>query len=124
MIELDAGGYYDANLSPSYLSGNNPSDSYSYYGSRLTLYIREDITIPDEPEIVLPKFTIAGVEYQYEEGMTWSNWVYSEYNTGGWKIGPSSYVISSDNTKQVRDSSGGLTFYSTPIIENEKYTAS
>lgn len=49
MIELDAGGYYDANLSPSYRSGNNPSDSYSYYGSRLTLYIREDITIPDEP---------------------------------------------------------------------------
>lgn len=30
-------------------------------------------------------FTIAGVSYQAEEGMTWREWISSEYNTGGYK---------------------------------------
>jgi len=31
-------------------------------------------------------FTIAGTTYQAEEGMTWGEWVESEYNTGGYYI--------------------------------------
>lgn len=33
-------------------------------------------------------FTIDGIEYQAEEGMTWGEWVNSSYNTGGCYIGP------------------------------------
>ena len=54
--------------------------------------------------------------------MNWGTWVTSKYNKGGWKIDPSSYVISADNSKTVRDSSGGLAFYCTEIIKDEKYT--
>lgn len=31
-------------------------------------------------------FTIAGTEYQAANGMTWEEWVTSEYNTEGWRI--------------------------------------
>lgn len=31
-------------------------------------------------------FTIDGVLYYAEEGMTWSEWVESEYNTGAWRV--------------------------------------
>lgn len=38
--------------------------------------------IPEEPEDTpgLITFTIGGVEYHAEEGMTWEKWVNSEYN--------------------------------------------
>lgn len=32
-------------------------------------------------------FTIDGTEYQAESGMTWGEWVESDYNTGGYSIG-------------------------------------
>ena len=31
-------------------------------------------------------FTIGGVSYQAEEGMTWQEWVASGYNTGGYYV--------------------------------------
>lgn len=31
-------------------------------------------------------FTINGTEYQAEEGMTWKEWVYSEYNVIGFYL--------------------------------------
>jgi hypothetical protein len=31
-------------------------------------------------------FTIDGISYQAEDGMTWEEWVYSSYNTGGWSV--------------------------------------
>ena len=34
-------------------------------------------------KLILPSFTIAGVSYDFEEGMTWEEWVNSEYNTDG-----------------------------------------
>ena len=40
-----------------------------------------------KPYIVpLLTLTIDGVEYQYEEGMTWEEWVNSEYNIDGYII--------------------------------------
>ena len=38
-----------------------------------------------EPEPALILFTINGVSYQAEDGMTWLEWVSSEYNTDGYK---------------------------------------
>ena len=36
--------------------------------------------IEPEPEIALISFTIDGTSYQAEQGMTWNDWVRSEYN--------------------------------------------
>lgn len=32
------------------------------------------------------EFTIAGTTYYAEQGMTWAEWVESDYNTGGFKL--------------------------------------
>lgn len=37
-------------------------------------------------------FTIDGTSYEAEEGMTWAEWCESDYNTGGWKSGGSTYI--------------------------------
>lgn len=37
--------------------------------------------------VSLISFTIDGTEYQAEEGMTWGEWVESEYNTDGCYVG-------------------------------------
>lgn len=39
---------------------------------------------PSEPTPVLISFKIANTAYQAEDGMTWGEWVNSEYNTNGW----------------------------------------
>ena len=57
--------------------------------------IPEGWTVVDNVERNLITFTIAGVEYQAEEGMTWGEWVDSEYNTDG-------CFISSDMVKHER----------------------
>lgn len=36
----------------------------------------------EEPALIA--FTISGIDYQAEEGMTWSEWVASSYNSGGY----------------------------------------
>ena len=38
------------------------------------------------PKVTLIRFTIAGTSYQAEDGMTWGEWVESEYNTNGYQI--------------------------------------
>lgn len=48
-------------------------------------------------------FTINGTSYQAEEGMTWGEWVKSDYNTDGFTIGLHNFVYSSDNTRYITD---------------------
>ena len=46
-----------------------------------------------EPALIA--FTISGIDYQAEEGMTWSEWVESSYNTGSnlfYKSGSTAYI--------------------------------
>lgn len=73
---------------------------YKYTGTTGTyengaLYVLEE-------EASLISFTIDGTSYQAEEGMTWGEWVESEYNTDGFIIfnsiyvGNDSYVIEVD----------------------------
>jgi hypothetical protein len=40
----------------------------------------------DSGDIPLITFTIAGTPYQAEEGMTWEQWVNSDYNNGDFDI--------------------------------------
>jgi hypothetical protein len=41
----------------------------------------------------LISFTIDGETYYAEEGMTWGEWVESEYNTNGYTISPDGVVL-------------------------------
>lgn len=43
-------------------------------------------SVPKEPFLHLIDFTIDGVSYQAEDGMTWRQWVKSPYNTKQFKI--------------------------------------
>ena len=75
-----------------------------------------------EPPVVVTKnFSIDGVTYKFEPGMTFSEWVASEYNTGGFMMPGSSYLVTS-NYQQVRDPNGSLLFYSTLVTENMNYS--
>ena len=46
-------------------------------------------------ELKLITFTIENVQYQAEEGMAWSDWINSKYNTGNWQAG--NYTIYAGN---------------------------
>jgi hypothetical protein len=71
----------------------------------------------------LIRFTIAGTEYQATEGMTWAQWIESEYNTGGFFM-----VSETENVYYVKSPDSGLvidvTYVSadTRIIANRQYT--
>lgn len=50
-------------------------------------------TQPDEPETVsMITFTLQGHTYQAEEGMTFGEWVSSEYNIDGWIVHEEIYI--------------------------------
>lgn len=50
------------------------------------------LVFDNTPAAVLITFTIAGTEYQADEGMTWEQWVLSIYNTSGFIIMMDNYV--------------------------------
>jgi hypothetical protein len=41
---------------------------------------------PKEKYVPILRFTVNGVEYQAQEGMTWKEFINSEYNTGQFRI--------------------------------------
>ena len=100
---LDIG--YDVDPSDSYGSTTPKKNSivYSYSGSafgELTSYDGIEITITGGADATnqnlidwlnangkrVITFTIDGATYYAEEGMTWGEWVESEYNTGGFYV--------------------------------------
>ena len=45
------------------------------------------------PQVTLISFTIDGTTYQAQEGMTWAEWVNSDYDTPGlWNVRPDGFV--------------------------------
>lgn len=54
------------------------------------------------PEVVLISFTVEGTSYQAEEGMTWAEWIESDYNT-------SSSIINSEGS--VKTTTGSYVTY-------------
>lgn len=67
----------------------------------------------------LINFTIEGTSYQAEEGMTWSEWCNSDYNTGGYRISTNNIVSSSGSG--VTDSSNVAVYYTDKIVANATY---
>ena len=66
----------------------------------------------------LISFTIAGTTYQAEEGMTWGDWLTSEYNTGGYGAS-GNYVMLLSKTVY---SGTSRVYLSNTINANEAYT--
>lgn len=66
-------------------------------------------------------FTVSGTSYQAEEGMTWGEWVDSEYNTGGFIV-KSSLISKEGDYKNIHTSRSYSPVSSTDvIIENHTY---
>lgn len=66
-------------------------------------------------------FTVDGVEYQAEEGMTWGEWVDSEYNTGNFIIDEDTDALF-DTMRLRHPTSGGMLQISTlEIISGKSY---
>lgn len=49
------------------------------------------------PPVTLISFTIQGLSYQAEEGMTWAEWVESSYNTNGFMIDSHNAIYRGDS---------------------------
>lgn len=45
-----------------------------------------DFNLKTAASVSLISFSIGGTTYQAEDGMTWAEWVASEYNTGGFGV--------------------------------------
>lgn len=84
--------YVPASLVDSYKTAAN----WSYYSSYFSAIGSNLITF-----IIDTDYT--SIEYQAEEGMTWADWVYSEYNTDGWQIS-NNYVYDSSFEYMLSDS--------------------
>lgn len=69
----------------------------------------------------LISFTIAGTSYQAEEGMTWGEWIESEYNTDGVKIDSSGNVLNSGGQKIATAQYSGDQTSTDIIVANTSY---
>ena len=69
--------------------------------------------------ITLITFTIGTSEYQAEEGMTWSEWVNSEYNYANFSISSANRVMSSNGD---HITIAGSNVLASDIISNTEYT--
>lgn len=68
-------------------------------------------------------FTIKGTTYYAEDGMTWGEWVESEYNTDGYVVDDYGYIrlVGGTGNYSVQDSSTKPVVLSDIIIANETY---
>jgi hypothetical protein len=73
----------------------------------------------------LISFTIAGTQYKSEAGMTWGEWVESEYNTGGFIIGSSinsgEYYTITTTQRDYTVAFNSNTVFSTDVINENEY---
>lgn len=67
-------------------------------------------------------FTIGGIQYQAEEGMTWGEWIEREYNTDGYYTDQWNKVLSYNGQKEVQLT--GSSVYTDEKISNIEYDLS
>ena len=80
-----------------------------------------DGTVVIEDLVSLISFIIEETTYQAEEGMTWAEWVESEYNTIGVKIDSLGNVLSSGGLKIALGSTSVVQISSDVIVVNTSY---
>ena len=67
-------------------------ENAEYYDIYVDGVLEESVPVV-EPTPTLISFTIDNVSYQAEPGMTWAQWIVSEYNTNYFMIDQDDYVI-------------------------------
>ena len=81
-----------------------------------------DGSVVIEFTVKLITFTIEGTEYQAEEGMTWKQWITSDYNTGNYQDNGYNVVKNNDYSKSVSNSSGTSVHPNDAIISGHSYS--
>jgi hypothetical protein len=95
------------------LSSYQTATNWTYYSS---YFVGVDMELPPAENI---EFFINDISYEAEDGMTWGDWVKSDYNVDGY-IDDGSY-ISTTEYSYVYDSNGNMVESSMVIIETETY---
>ncbi len=104
-----------------YESGNDLADTNDA-GKKVNMQISVTGTEVLQLETEVISFTIDGTTYNMDEGMTWGQWLESDYNTDGYRDVMNSYVANyTTNQYAVADSSGVEVDIQDAIIPNEKY---
>ena len=95
-----------------------PHDSY------ITMTINGvDFNLKTAASVSLISFSIGGTTYQAEEGMTWAEWVASDYNTGGFYISGTG-VFTQNNFRVVDSATFSYVNSSDEIVQNHSYAGS
>lgn len=68
------------------LLGMMPAFAEQVKGSTESVIENQQTIDQVEPDSYLIPFSIDGDTYQYEEGMSWREWLNSSYNTGGFTV--------------------------------------
>ena len=82
-----------------------------YIGSNLVYELNTIIT-----------FTIGGISYQAEEGMTWNEWVFSEYNDINVYTTSESYIVSNGTDSAICLENGTFVTLEDIIIKDYSYS--
>ena len=102
---------------------NIPTDSY--IKSIAEAVIAENLAKDSEVEDLMTvsfNFTINGSTYTAKEGMTWYEWVNSEYNTKNFSCTQTSGISPIDSGNTVKTSDGVTVKGSDEIVPNMAYT--
>lgn len=90
-------------------------------GADLLAWLKANATKQGTSTPTLISFTLDGKEYQAEEGMTWADWVASEYNTGRYRA--DGYHVSDEYSNPIENSADVWQYPTDYIIVNESYNA-
>ena len=104
-VQLDAGSYITMSGSPE--------------GTHSPTFTVAQMLAPGRA-IPLISFKINGATYQAVEGMTWSDWVQSAYNTGGYVWNANGFICNADSTQSVYY--GVYAVYRSDIIYGREYS--
>ena len=80
--------YVPASLVTAYKTATN----WATYADRITAIEGDSGEEGGGGDATIINFTIDGTSYQAEAGMTWGEWVESDYNTGGFTVGIEDYL--------------------------------
>lgn len=89
-----AGCYGSIYVPQSLLASYQTATNWTYFSSRFVAY---DAGTDGGNSGEIIEFTIAETLYQAEEGMTWSQWINSDYNTSGYYLDSENYVYNGEN---------------------------
>lgn len=102
-----AGGYGSIYVPQSLLTSYQAATNWTYFSSRFVAYDGNGNTDSGSSPGESITFTIEGTEYQAVEGMTWEEWINSEYNTDGYYINES-YVYNGEKYVWCENDGSGM----------------